>query len=58
MDQEKVYAIEDWDDPNNSVRAFQGMEKYHRKFLDGYSKITTPLTNLLKKEKPWRWTEK
>ena len=32
------------------------MSNYFRKFIQGYSKLATPLTNLTKKDKTWEWT--
>jgi hypothetical protein len=51
MDDHKVKAILDWE-PHRSVpalRYFLGLASYYQKFIKNFEKITTPLTNLLKK---------
>jgi hypothetical protein len=37
----------------HDVRVFLGLANYYHKFIEGYSKIVAPLTDLLKKEKAW-----
>ena len=51
MDLEKVRAIQEWKAPTNvkELRSFLGLANYYRRFLDGYSRRATPLTELLKK---------
>ena len=53
MDPDKVWAIEDWEEFNNvhDVRVFLGMANYQKRFVEGFSKIISPLTNLSKKDK-------
>ena len=34
------------------------MANYYHKFVAGHSKKATSLTNLLKKDQPWVWTER
>lgn len=60
MDSTKVRAIQEWEAPKKvtELRSFLGLANYYRRFIQGYSHITTPLTNLLKKEKPWEWDSK
>ena len=49
-DPAKVATVRDWPTPVSvyEVRSFLGLANYFRKFIQGYSKITAPLTDLLK----------
>jgi hypothetical protein len=60
MDPMKIRVIEDWEEPRtiHEVRSFLGLANYYRKFVEGYSNILTPLSDLLKKNKPWSWMNK
>jgi len=60
MDRRKVEAILDWPAPTkvSELRSFLGLANYYRKFIKDYSKKVVPLTDLLKKDQPWSWTEK
>jgi hypothetical protein len=59
MDQDKVKAIEEWQPPSNvsELRSFLGLANYYRRFVKGYSKIASPLTELLKKGRIYNWSE-
>ena len=48
MDPEKVKAIMDWPVPRNSheVRRFMGLVGYYKRFVEGFSKISKPVTTL------------
>ena len=59
MDEAKVKAIQDWEAPTKmtELRSFLGLANYYRRFISGYSAIAAPLTELLKKNRPWLWSE-
>jgi len=48
--QDKIKAINDWPQPRmiHHIRQFLGLIGYYRQFIKGFSKIATPLSNLLK----------
>jgi hypothetical protein len=54
----KVEAVQMWPVSKNvhDVRSFLGLVNYFRKFIEHYSEIALPLTNLTKKSHPWVWT--
>ncbi|KAL9264667.1 Retrovirus-related Pol polyprotein from transposon 17.6-like protein [Drosera capensis] len=59
MDEGKVRAIQELE-PKTKVlelRSFLGLVNYYWRFIKGYSAIVAPLTDLLKKNHAWVWTE-
>jgi len=58
-DPEKTRLIRDWPVPRNlkELRSYLGLTSYYRKFVKDYSKIAVPLTDLLKKDHRYVWTE-
>ncbi|WCJ29454.1 Transposon Tf2-6 polyprotein [Euphorbia peplus] len=59
MDQKKVKAIADWPTPTNTteLRSFLGLANYYRRFIHNYSQKVASLTDLLKKNCTWTWSE-
>ena len=59
VDPQKIEAIVNWKPPTNvfEVRSFLGLASYYRKFVQRFSKIATPLTNLLKKDQKLEWSD-
>ena len=57
-DPEKVEAVSNWQQPSNvsEIRSFLGLAGYYRRFIEGFSRIARPMTELLKKENKFVWT--
>nr|XP_028962225.1 uncharacterized protein LOC114826300 [Malus domestica] len=60
MEKGKIKAIQEWEPPTKvpTLRSFLGLANYYRRFIKGYSAIAAPLTDLLKKNKAWEWTDR
>src|ERR1041385_7957429 len=60
VDPAKIQSIIDWTAPTTQteVRGFLGLAGYYRKFVEGFSSIVRPMTQLLKKDQKFVWTEK
>ena len=59
-DRRKVAAVEQWPVPQNvhDVRSFLGLVGYYRRFINKFSFIAAPMTDLLKHECKWHWDAK
>ena len=60
MDPAKVKAIMECPVPTNvlELRSFMGLAGNYRRFVEGFSKIENPITELQRKNKKFVWTEK
>ena len=60
MDPAKVRAIVEWPIPEcvKDIQAFTGLTNYYRQYVERYSKITTPMTDLTRKDTKFLWSEK
>ena len=62
VDESKIQVVKDWPVPKDlaQLRQFLGLTNYFRKFIQGYSSLTAPLTSLTKKgldfQKEWTQT--
>jgi hypothetical protein len=58
VDPKKVAAILDWKAPKDvrGIKSFIGMADYYRRFIEGFSKISRPMTALLAKKVEFKWT--
>jgi hypothetical protein len=59
VDPSKVASVTEWETPKNvgDIRSFLGLAGYYRRFIENFSKIARPMTELLKKEKKFIWTD-
>jgi hypothetical protein len=58
IDPSKVKDILGWNTPQNilDIRSFLGLAGYYRRFIEGFSKISKPMIELLEKGKTFEWT--
>nr|GEX05505.1 reverse transcriptase domain-containing protein [Tanacetum cinerariifolium] len=60
VDPAKIAAIKNWAMPTTptEVRQFLGLAGYYRRFIEGFSLISKPLTKLTQKNKKFEWETK
>jgi hypothetical protein len=58
VDPEKIESIREWSAPKNvtDFRSFIGLAGYYRRFIEGFSNISHPITSLQKKGAKFQWT--
>ncbi|KAL0546911.1 hypothetical protein IC582_016830 [Cucumis melo] len=59
MDPAKIEAVTGWTRPStvSEVRSFLGLAGYYRRFVENFSRIATPLTQLTRKGAPFVWSK-
>ncbi|CAI7745153.1 unnamed protein product [Closterium sp. NIES-53] len=59
VDPKKIEAVRTWKTPESvkDLQQFIGFANYYNRFVPQYAKIATPLTNLLKKNTPFKWED-
>ncbi|XP_052172133.1 uncharacterized protein LOC127788051 [Diospyros lotus] len=60
VDPAKIVAVSNWKKPQSitEIKSFLGLAGYYRKFVEGFSKIATPLTKLTQKGVKFDWSER
>ena len=60
VDPSKIETVLKWERPQivTEVRSFLGLAGYYRRFVEGFSKMVSPLTQLTSKDQPFSWTNK
>ena len=59
VDPTKVVTVTNWVAPTivGVIWSFLGLAGYYRRFIENFSKIAKPMTELLKKDTKFNWTE-
>ena len=59
MDLEKIRSVVEWEAPDSvkEVQSFLGFANFYLQFIEGYSKLTHPLTDLTKKSEKFFWSD-
>jgi hypothetical protein len=57
MDPSKVQDVLSWKAPTSvsDIRSFLDLAGYYWRFIEGFSKISKPMTELLEKDKQFEW---
>ena len=60
VDPEKVEAVMSWERPKLvfEIRSFLGLAWYYRRFIEDFSRLTTPMTRLTRKEVKFDWDDR
>nr|AAX95936.1 retrotransposon protein, putative, Ty3-gypsy sub-class [Oryza sativa Japonica Group]ABA93392.2 retrotransposon protein, putative, Ty3-gypsy subclass [Oryza sativa Japonica Group] len=58
VDPSNVESVTKWTPPKamSQIRSFLGLAGYYRRFIENFSRIARPMTQLLKKEEKFKWT--
>ncbi|KAL0561549.1 hypothetical protein IC582_001983 [Cucumis melo] len=59
VDPQKTEVVDKWKRPTSvtEIRSFLGLAGYYRRFVEGFSKLALPLTNLIRKNVKFEWTD-
>jgi hypothetical protein len=57
VDPSKIQDLLSWNAPTSvsEIQSFLGLVGYYQRFIEGFLKISKPMTELLKKGKKFKW---
>jgi hypothetical protein len=60
VDPSKIEAVSKWQSPKSvtEIRSFLGLAGYYRRIIENFSKTVKPMTELLKSNMPYVWSDK
>jgi hypothetical protein len=60
VDPSKIEVVSKWQSPKSvtEIRSFLGLAGYYCRFIENFSKIANPMTELLKRNMPYVWSDK
>jgi hypothetical protein len=60
VDLSKIAVVSKWQSPKSvtEICSFLGLAGYYRQFIENFSKIAKPMTELLKSSVPYVWSDK
>jgi hypothetical protein len=58
MDPSKIQDVLSWNAPTSvgDIQSFLVLPSYYWRFIEGFLKISKPMTELLEKDKKFKWT--
>jgi hypothetical protein len=58
VDPSKVQDVLSWNVPTSvdDIQSFLGLDGYYQRFIEGFSKISKPMAELLEKDRKFEWT--
>jgi hypothetical protein len=58
VDPSKVQDVLSWNAPTSvgDIRSVLGLARFYQRFIEGFSKISKPTTELLEKDNKFEWT--
>ena len=59
VDPDKVEAVMSWERPKSvfEIRSFLGLAGYYRRFIEDFSRLAAPMTQLTMKEVNFEWND-
>jgi len=60
VDPANVEAVLQWERPKTvtEIKSFVGLAGYYRRFIEDFSRVVAPLTQLTRKDQPFAWTDR